>query len=341
MRYSLRRKILLGSLVLGALALLVGGYAGYTYYRAASGKAAIPSPKFSISPSKMIKLGDVVTATATVKCPWGHEPDKAELTVPKGLQVVEEPVIAEKGEFWGSTLWSVTTRLQPFRTGQIGKSECEIRIKSSKNGKSSFKTLKTHIPGFKVLAVDTSKVKGLYLATTAKERSMADRNPWILPVIAVLSLIGAVVFLVLWLRKRKTVMESIVLPPWTVALTLLEDLREKMRKGDLRGEACVVKLTDIVRNYIEQRFKIHAPSQTTHEFLVDLDAGDSKLETEHRQFLRHFLSAADLVKFANLPADKELLEDAINKAEILVESTKQEEESVEEQNHGGSRAKTR
>jgi hypothetical protein len=84
-----------------------------------------------------------------------------------------------------------------------------------------------------------------------------------------------------------------------------------------------------VRNYIEQRFKLHAPSQTTHEFLSDLDSRDSGLISEHRLFLRNFLTAADLVKFANLPADKELLESAINKAETLVESTKLDETEKE------------
>jgi hypothetical protein len=122
-------------------------------------------------------------------------------------------------------------------------------------------------------------------------------------------------------------MESITLPPWTLALSLLEELRDEMRRGRMRGEICVSKLTDIVRNYIEQRFKIHAPSQTTHEFLADLEVGGGELENEHRKFLRDFMTAADLVKFANLPADKALLEDAIDKAEALVESTKVDDDT--------------
>lgn len=329
MRYSIKKRIIAISTILATILLLIGGYAGYTYYMAASGKAKISTPKFTISPSSKIKLGDVVTATATVKCPWGHFPDKAEVKVAKGIQVVQEPTIRKKGTSWGSSLWEIETRLQPFRTGKIAQSKCEIRITSEKNGKTSFETLKSVIPKFKVLAVDTGKNKGLYIAKTAKEPTITERNPWIMPIIAILSLIGTIVFLVLWLRKRKTIMESVVLPPWTLALSLLENLRGEMREGRVRGEVCVAKLTDIVRNYIEQRFKIHAPSQTTHEFLSDLDSGDSGLKNDHRMFLRNFLTAADLVKFANLPADKELLESAINKAETLVESTKLDETEKE------------
>ncbi|NOY75341.1 MAG: hypothetical protein GXP32_06075, partial [Kiritimatiellaeota bacterium] len=229
-----------------------------------------------------------------------------------------------KGTYWGSSIWTVEARIQPFRTGKMAKSECVIRIKSTSDGRTHFKTVKSFIPGFKVLAVNTGKSKDLYIASRAKEASVTERNPWIIPIIATISLIGAVVFLILWLKKRKTIMESVVLPPWSLALSLLEDLRSDMRRGAVRGEICVAKLTDIVRNYIEQRFKIHAPSQTTHEFLADLESGGGELEADHRKFLRNFLTAADLVKFANLPADKELLEDAIDKAEALVESTKLE-----------------
>ena len=325
MRYSIRKRIIAISAVLAVILLLLGGYAGYTYYMAATGKAKISPPKFTLSPSATIKLGDVVTASATVKCPWGHFPNKATVSVSKGLQVVLEPTIRKTGTSWGSSLWDIEMRVQPFRTGKMQKSTCEIQVASEKDGKTEFKTLKSSIPEFDVLAVDTGKDKKLYIAKTAKETTMTERNPWIMPIIAVLSLIGTIVFLVLWLRKRQTIMESVVLPPWTLALSLLENLRGEMRNGRVRGEVCVGKLTDIVRNYIEQRFEIHAPSQTTHEFLSDLDSGSSELQHEQRLFLRNFLTAADLVKFANLPADKELLEAAINKAETLVESTKLDE----------------
>ncbi|MCK5845047.1 MAG: hypothetical protein KAG97_10085, partial [Victivallales bacterium] len=218
MRYLIRKNILLISLLAIAILSLAGGYAGYTYYMAASGKAEIAAPKFTITPSKKIKLGDLVTAVATLKCPWGHIPDKATLSVAKSLQVVSEPVIRKTGNFWGSSLWRIETRIQPYRTESVGKSECEIRIRSSKNGRSSFKTVKSVIPGFKVLAVDTSKSKGLYIAREARETTVTERNPWIIPIIAAISLVGAVVFLILWLRKRKTILESVVLPPWTLAL---------------------------------------------------------------------------------------------------------------------------
>jgi hypothetical protein len=106
-----------------------------------------------------------------------------------------------------------------------------------------------------------------------------------------------------------------------VALSLLHELKDALKNNKVKGQICISRLTDIVRDYLEHRFNIHAPSQTTHEFLTDLDKSDSPLELEHKQFLRDFMTAADMVKFAKLPADQALLENAMNKAEQLVQST--------------------
>jgi hypothetical protein len=256
-----------------------------------------------------------------VKCPWGRYPDKAELKVSDGLQVVDEPNIKKTDTVWGKSVWEITANIQPYRIGAVKKSECTVEILREKDGKTTFKSVKGYIPGFEVLAVDTGSDKNLDIASTVKHVSLAENNPWILALIAVLALAGTIIFLIIWLRKRKEILESIVLPPWTLALSLLEELRKELKEHKVKGQICISRLSDIVRNYLEQRFDIQAPTQTTQEFLFDLDKGSSPLETEHKQFLRDFLTAADMVKFAKLPADEGLLENALAKAEQLVEST--------------------
>src|SRR5262249_34141795 len=66
-------------------------------------------------------------------------------------------------------------------------------------------------------------------------------------------------------------------------------------------------LSDIVRAYLEQRFRLRAPEMTTEEFLLTT-AREGRLEPVHRRLLGEFLSESDLVKFArHLPtiADSE------------------------------------
>ena len=304
------------------LIIAVSAMLAYTYYRAVSGKGEITVPAFTLSPDPSeIKLGDLITAETVIKCPWGHYPDKAEVKVPEGLQIVKEPEIEKLDTQWGKSVWKITACIQPFRTGEIKKSECTVDIVSEKDGKSVTKNYKSEIPGFKVLAVDTGKKRELDTAGEAHDVSIAENNPWIIVMIAVLAFIATVISLMIWLKKRREILEAAVLPPWELALALLDKLREELNNHEIAGPVCISRLTDIVRNYLEERFSIPATSQTTYEFLAELDSGDSPMEMEHKQFLRDFLTAADMVKFAKLPADRSLLENALKKAEQLVEST--------------------
>ena len=62
-------------------------------------------------------------------------------------------------------------------------------------------------------------------------------------------------------------------------------------------DAFYTRLTSILRRYIEERFALSAPKQTTREFLESVQEA-SQLTPAHRAMLGKFLSAADLVKFA-------------------------------------------
>jgi hypothetical protein len=58
-----------------------------------------------------------------------------------------------------------------------------------------------------------------------------------------------------------------------------------------------VRLSDIVRRYVERRFGIRAPEQTTKEFLAEASRHPSIVEG-HRVLLSGFMRTADRVKFA-------------------------------------------
>ena len=64
-----------------------------------------------------------------------------------------------------------------------------------------------------------------------------------------------------------------------------------------RYEPYYVDLSAILRYYIEDRFHLHAPEQTTPEFLAEL-SGSGYLDEGHERFLGAFLRHCDLVKFA-------------------------------------------
>ncbi len=67
-----------------------------------------------------------------------------------------------------------------------------------------------------------------------------------------------------------------------------------------------VRLTGIVRRFVERTTGIHAPEQTTEEFLRAMN-GNAAIDVARQRELSAFLAAADLVKFAGqLPSADEI-----------------------------------
>ncbi len=123
-------------------------------------------------------------------------------------------------------------------------------------------------------------------------------NLWIMALLTgILLLVGA--FLAYRYLSRKKEAPAIVLPPWDVALNRLRELDRRNLPGSGKIDAYYVDLSAILRYYIEDRFHIRAPEQTTPEFLDT--ATQSGVYTEDQQlFLSEFLRQCDRVKFARL-----------------------------------------
>lgn len=141
------------------------------------------------------------------------------------------------------------------------------------------------------------------------------------------TLIFLVVFISKKLRKRKEEPSGFKKPAYQLAYEALEKLKAKnlVGKGDIKEY--YFELSNIVRHYIENRFKIKAPEMTTEEFLVTL--GDSDvLANSHKELLKHFLSLCDIVKFAKYGPTPEEIENSFNAAKKLVDETKLIEQEI-------------
>ena len=124
--------------------------------------------------------------------------------------------------------------------------------------------------------------------------------------VTVLSVLGALLY---WWRGRKKGKRIVVIPSGSPHRRAYQAL-EKLLADDLlaRGEikAFHVRLSEILRRYIEKRFAVMEPERSIEEFLVEI-GNSGLLRTEHRIVLRDFLSRCDQVKFArNQPDDLEI-----------------------------------
>jgi hypothetical protein len=109
-------------------------------------------------------------------------------------------------------------------------------------------------------------------------------------------------------------------PAHEVALEALAKLQAARLIEDGRHEEFYVRLSDIVRTYLEVRFRLRAPEMTTEEFLQAAQR-DPQLAPPQRSLLSTFLSEADLVKFARYVPESSDAERAYRAAGEFIRST--------------------
>lgn len=95
--------------------------------------------------------------------------------------------------------------------------------------------------------------------------------------------------------------DPVLLRPEEIALQELDRLllENLLSRGEIK--LFHLRISDILRRYIENRFGIRAPERTTEEFLTELSRAksqDKSLLGRHKSLLADFLTQSDLVKFA-------------------------------------------
>jgi hypothetical protein len=146
--------------------------------------------------------------------------------------------------------------------------------------------------------------------------------PWVWVVGSGLVSAGLLAGVWWWYRQRWRAAAVPLLrrPAHQLALAALEHLQRQDLIAQERTEEFYVRVSTILRRYIEWRFGLRAPEQTTEEFLVAAIATGG-LIVAHRDLLEAFLQHCDLVKFARyrpLPHD---MEETFESARTFVEHT--------------------
>ena len=140
---------------------------------------------------------------------------------------------------------------------------------------------------------------------------------WLAGGIALLAAIGAGLYR--FLNRSRAVVKP-PRPADEIALEALARLRsERLLEKEEFGEF-YVRLSAVVRAYLEARFELRAPEMTTEEFL-QVAQRSPQLNPAQRSALGHFLSEADLVKFARYRPSPDDAERAFAAAGQFVEST--------------------
>ena len=310
------KKLLRVLVIVGIVAFVIFAAcfsAVYVKYRSiASQNIPIKHVKTELQPGEEVALGEPLKVTITLKAPWNRYPTDAQIKPSQGSQLYGVPEIIKEKREWGYTLWKICFNVQAFSTGVIP--EGSFTIVSYSYSTQDVDTLSLKIPEFKSLDIKNTS-DNLNIAGKVSIQKFAGKSKVIYFITA--SVIAAIaLILFLFLKRRKTSIK--VLSSWEKAIVSLNHLKGDYQSGILNPLKCVSLLTDIVRGYLEERFRIHAPKQTTYEFLSSMESSNSPLNNKDRNFLREFMASADMIKFAKYDASKDMIEGSLNRAVQLV-----------------------
>ncbi|MCK4947662.1 MAG: hypothetical protein KAQ99_08960 [Candidatus Aureabacteria bacterium] len=133
----------------------------------------------------------------------------------------------------------------------------------------------------------------------------------------------------LYYRSSKGLLKIGKMPsifPHEKALNALNDLKESDLVNRGLMKTFYFRLSAIMRYYIEERFGLRAPERTTEEFLAEISNADV-FNTGQRNYLKSFLKASDIVKFAK---HEPQLQEAISSFEKTVDFVNETKEDFEE-----------
>ncbi|MBC8353628.1 MAG: hypothetical protein H8E66_16640 [Planctomycetes bacterium] len=215
--------------------------------------------------------------------------------------------------------------LEPTTTGALQIDPITITFTDARpNGDGESHAIETEGLTLNVLSVVASEAPSLNdLEGFAAPVDLPPSRAWIAWAIGasvVLLLVGAAAT---WLLiRRKTMVPVEQLTPRELASRELEQLwRDVANREDVK--VFYVRLTAIVRTYIEGTTGVNAPEQTTEEFLREIGASE-RFSREERQRLKDFLESADLVKFARFQPKSSDVDESYHRARRFVGLTQGE-----------------
>lgn len=149
------------------------------------------------------------------------------------------------------------------------------------------------------------------------------------PFIALLLLVISGVLLFFYFKRRKLTSQidvALSKPPHEIAIEELKDLLDmKLIEKDLVKEY-YIRLSDIIRKFIEARFKIFALDRTTWELYREMRL--KKIERKRVDGIRDFLEDCDLVKFAKYIPSRQEIEALHSNAKDIVDICAEPKSSI-------------
>lgn len=145
---------------------------------------------------------------------------------------------------------------------------------------------------------DIKEIKGETYTFMEKVRDFFQwlLEHWYIPLAVLLLISWFIYYRIKNKRKNKPAIPEVILPLHEQLLVDLELLTKKQLWQTNQVKLYYVELTDLLRTYVEKRFRVMALEQTTFQLMKNLKS--SGIATDARLIIQNILESADLVKFA-------------------------------------------
>lgn len=261
------------------------------------------------------RLSDEPKLTLTIKHEQGVKVDKPPFgeAVGDSLQIRDfhEPLPETKE---GHEIIRQIYTLEPTRTGELQIDP--IAVTFAVDGKQH--SVETEALGIEITSMiadeapSLADLQGIEGPVELPEpRSIAI---WLAAIGCVLVVIVAGTLWIL-LRRRTLQPERELTPQELAYLELQQIVEQELSERDVK--LFYVELTGVVRRYIERTTDIHAPEQTTEEFLREINSAEV-FSGDEQSRLGAFLESADLVKFAAHQPAAQDIEESFRRAKIFI-----------------------
>ena len=307
-----------------------------------SASPALPTPRDDLSSaihlrlhadSQTIGIADRLRVTLSVEAPAAVEVTLPQVESPLGpFVVLRQEAIAPSSIAPGIQLWRQVYELEAERSGTLTIPPLPIEVIQRVDGDASSLSLQTDPLPITVTTLLTEQADVRAPKDIAPPIMLKRRG---LPLWVWLGLVGAVglcglIGLWVWLRRRKArgTIEPERQLAHVLALQALQDLIQAGLMQEAQAERFYVRLSDILRHYVEWRFGLQAAEQTTEEFLAAVHQTGG-LIGGHQALLGTFLEHCDLVKFARHQPGLADMQGAYDSATEFVRCTADEEVWVE------------
>jgi hypothetical protein len=263
--------------------------------------------------SSRIFIGDQVKFSVTV-----DQPANLQVSLPffrdticKNIEIVSGPVIDSSATLDGRIKIIEKYLITSFDSGLYQIRPVYAEMKNA-NGLKRFYSDYTQLEVMRVRIAPADTTAKIYdiINPYRAPVTIGEIFPWLLLVVLVCIFIWAAIRFIRKLKKTKTEIETVIDPDpaHVIAFRELERLREDKlwQKGEIKNY--YTRLTEIIRQYLENRFRVFSLELTTAETLDALVRTGFKKDGSYN-LLKTILTGADLVKFAKYnpePSENEL-----------------------------------